>query len=77
MDDAIALIQWPAFLASVIAAWLVGSNGKSRRNIGFWVFLTSNVLWVIWGVHTQAWALIALQVCLAALNVRGLFKTEQ
>ena len=77
MNDALSLIQWPAFLASVIAAWLVGSNGKARRNIGFWVFLTSNVLWVIWGVHTQAWALIALQVCLAALNVRGLFKTEQ
>jgi hypothetical protein len=32
---------------------------------------------VVWGVPTQAWALIALQVCLAALNVRGLFKTEE
>jgi hypothetical protein len=40
------------------------------------VFLPSNVLWVAWGFHTQAWALIALQVGLAALNVRGLFKTE-
>ncbi|WP_454909072.1 hypothetical protein [Variovorax gossypii] len=30
-----------------------------------------------WGVHTDAWGLIALQVGLAALNVRGLFKTEE
>lgn len=75
--DLLFLIQWPAFAASVAAAWLVGSNAKGRRNLGFWVFLASNVLWVVWGVHTQAWALIALQVCLAALNVRGLFKTEQ
>lgn len=69
-------IQWPAFAASVIAAWLVASNTKGRRNFGFWVFLGSNVLWVIWGIHTNALALIALQVCLAVLNIRGLFKTE-
>ena len=72
-----SFIQWPAFAASVTAAWLVASNAKGRRNVGFWVFLASNVLWVVWGVHTQAWALIALQVCLAALNVRGLFKTDE
>lgn len=70
------LIQWPAFAASVAAAWLVASNAQGRRNIGFWIFLASNVLWIVWGAHTSAYALIALQVCLAALNVRGLFKTE-
>jgi 2-keto-4-pentenoate hydratase len=75
--EILSFIQWPAFAASVTAAWLVASNAKGRRNVGFWVFLASNVLWVVWGVHTQAWALIALQVCLAALNVRGLFKTEE
>ncbi len=70
------LVQWPAFAASVAAAWLVASNAQRRRNIGFWIFLLSNVLWIVWGVHTSAYALIALQICLAALNVRGLFKTE-
>jgi sugar phosphate permease len=76
MHDLLSLIQWPAFAASLVAAWLVASTTKGRRNAGFWIFLLSNVLWVAWGVHTSAWALIALQVCLAALNVRGLFKTE-
>lgn len=76
MQDLLSLIQWPAFAASVAAAWLVASREKSRRNLGFWIFLGSNVLWVAWGLHTSAWALIALQVCLAALNIRGLFKTE-
>jgi hypothetical protein len=76
MADYLSLIQWPAFAASVVAAWLVASNSKGRRNTGFWIFLASNILWVAWGVHTRAWALIALQVCLAALNIRGLFKTE-
>ena len=74
--DYLDLLQWPAFAASVAAAYLVGSNAKGRRNAGFWVFLLSNVLWVVWGIHTSAWALLALQFCLAALNVRGLFKTE-
>ena len=71
------LVQWPAFGASLTAAYLVASNNQGRRNAGFWVFLLSNILWVIWGLHTQAWALIALQVGLAVLNVRGLFKTEK
>ena len=69
-------IQWPAFAASVAAAYLVASNSQPRRNAGFWIFLLSNVLWVAWGIESGAWALIALQVCLALLNIRGLFKTE-
>lgn len=71
------LMQWPAMLATVLAAWLVASSSKTRRNVGFWIFLGSNVLWVLWGWHAGAYALIALQVALAALNIRGVFKTEQ
>lgn len=70
------LLQWPAMVATVLAAWLVGSNRKGRRNAGFWVFLGSNVLWGLWGLHDGAYALLALQVALAALNIRGVSKTE-
>ena len=70
------LIQWPAMVASVGAAWLVASQQERRRNWGFWCFLLSNVLWIAWGWHDQAWALIALQVCLAALNIRGVKKNQ-
>ena len=72
----IDLLQWPAMAASLLAAWLVASNHKARRNTGFWVFLASNVLWAVWGWHDGAWALIALQAALAALNIRGVSKTE-
>ena len=74
--DWLGFIQWPAFAASIAAAYLVGSNGKTTRNLGFWVFLLSNGTWTVWGVYTDAWALVALQVCLAVLNMRGLYKTE-
>ena len=69
-------LQWPAMVASVVAAWLVASTHASRRHIGFWVFLASNALWVAWGWHTQAWALVTLQGILAAMNVRGVKKAE-
>lgn len=76
LPDWIDLLQWPAMVASLLAAWLVASNRQQRRNAGFWVFLASNVLWALWGWHDGAWALIALQVALAALNIRGVSKTE-
>ncbi len=70
------LLQWPAMLVTVFAAWLVASQRKRRRNWGFWWFLASNVLWVIWAWHDRAYALIGLQVCLAALNIRGARKND-
>jgi hypothetical protein len=70
------LVQWPAMLATIIAAWLVASQAKRRREFGFWCFLLSNALWIVWGWHDRAYALIALQVALAALNIRGAHKNE-
>ena len=74
--DWIDLTQWPAMAVTVLAAWLVASQSPRRRTIGFWAFLASNVLWVLWGWHDGAYALIALQVALAALNIRGVFKND-
>jgi hypothetical protein len=76
MDTLLNAVQWPAMIATLAAAWLVGSQSKSKRNWGFWCFIVSNVLWAIWGWHDQAYALIALQVGLFALNLRGVKKTE-
>ncbi len=70
------LIQWPAILVTVIASWLVASTDKGRRNAGFWVFLFSNLLWVVWAFNDQAYALIALQLALAAMNICGASKTD-
>lgn len=71
------LLQWPAMAVTVAAAWLVASQKSWKRTAGFWVFLLSNVLWVIWGWHDGAYALIALQVALAATNIRGAHKNAQ
>jgi hypothetical protein len=71
------LIQWPAMVVSVIAAWLIASQNATRREVGFWVFLASNALWVLWGLHDEAWALIGLQVFLAGMNIRGGVKNDR
>jgi hypothetical protein len=70
------LLQWPAMLVTLLATWLVASNAKPRRHIGFWLYIASNVLWASWGLAAQAHALIVLQAGLAFLNIRGMRKTD-
>lgn len=74
--DVINFMQWPAMAVTVAAAWYVASNRKSKRNWGFWLFLISNVLWITWGLYSNAPALVTLQICLAALNIRGAIKAR-
>lgn len=75
--SALDYVQWPAMVATLLAAWLVASKQQSRRDHGFWVFLLSNVLWVIWALPSQAWALVVLQIGLAFSNVRGVLKNRR
>jgi hypothetical protein len=75
--DWINLIQWPAMAVTVLAAWLVASQRKFKCNWGFWLFLLSIVLWIAWGWKDRAYALIVLQLFLAALNIRGAFKNRK
>ena len=74
--DYLDLLQWPAMVITVAAAYFIGSRSPHKRAIGFWCFLVGNVLWVVWGIHDGAWALVGLQFCLAALNIRGVYKNE-
>jgi hypothetical protein len=69
-------VQWPAMVLTILAAWLAASSSRHRRELGFWCFLGSNVLWATWGWHASAWALVVLQVVLAIMNVRGVRNNE-
>jgi hypothetical protein len=74
--DYFDLLQWPAMVVTIAAAWLVASRSSRKRTAGFWCFLLSNVLWAVWGWHSHAYALIVLQVFLAVTNARGVYKNE-
>ncbi len=69
-------LQWPAMFVTVAAAWFVASTARTRRRIGFWLFLLSNLLWVVWGFHSASYALVVLQFALAAMNIRGANKND-
>jgi hypothetical protein len=73
----IDFLQWPAMIITLCAAFLVGARHARRRIFGFYTFILSNALWIIWGVHDGAWALIALQAGLLAMNVRGIWRNEK
>lgn len=66
------MLQWPAMVVTVVASWFVTSRYSSKRWVGFLLFIASNVLWTVWGLHTDATALVVLQLCLAVLNILGL-----
>lgn len=65
-------MQWPALIVTVLASWMVSVRYKDRRKTGFWLFLLSNILWGVWGIYAQAYALIALQICLSVTNIHGI-----
>jgi hypothetical protein len=77
VDTLLDLLQWPAMAVTLAAAFLVGARHAKKRVVGFWTFIVSNALWIVWGVHDDAWALIALQVGLAAMNVRAILRNER
>jgi len=76
MNEFLDALQWPAMIVTLVAAWLVGSQKKRKRSWGFWCFILSNILWSVWGWHDGAYALIALQVGLFVVNLRGVRKNE-
>jgi hypothetical protein len=74
--DYMSLLQWPAMVINILSVWLLTFPSKGRRHAGFLLSLFSNTLWIAWGWHSQAFAVIGLQIALAALNMRGVNKTE-
>jgi hypothetical protein len=76
MDDLIDVLQWPAMAVTLYASYLIGSKRAGRRVYGFVMFIVSNLLWIAWGWHDEAWALITLQVALMCTNIRNIIKNE-
>lgn len=75
MDD-LSLLQWPAMAVNVVSVWLLTSQTKGKRHSGFILSLFSNLLWGIWGLFVEAFAVLVLQIALAALNIKGARKTD-
>ncbi len=77
MEEILAMLEWPAMAISLVAAYLLGSIHATKRIVAFVMLIIGNLMWIGWGWGDEAWALIALNVGLLALNVRGIFKNEE
>ena len=77
MTDLLNVVQWPAMVITLTAAWLVASRSKHNRRFGFWCFIASNICWIIWAWFEHAYALIVMQLGLFAINVRGAKKNQR
>lgn len=76
MEEFFALLEWPAMLISLAAAWWMGSTKAKKRIVAFVLLIVGNLMWIAWGWGEGAWALIALNVGLMGLNVRAIIKNE-
>ncbi|NHZ65139.1 hypothetical protein [Massilia genomosp. 1] len=76
MDAMFALLEWPAMAISLAAAWWMGSTKAGKRIVAFCMLIVGNLMWIAWGWGEAAWALIALNLGLLALNVRAIRKNE-
>jgi hypothetical protein len=76
MDEVLALLEWPAMAITLAAAWWMGSQRATRRILAFSLLIVGNLLWIGWGWGESAWALIALNLGLLGLNVRGIAKND-
>jgi hypothetical protein len=76
-ESLLDLLQWPAMAVTLCAAFLVGARHARKRIVGFYTFCISNIMWIAWGLHDGAWALITLQAGLLAMNVRGIVRNEK
>lgn len=74
--DYMEILQWPAMILTLLGAWMISTDKRSIRHKGFWVFLLSNVLWILWGMHVKAYGVVLMQIGLAIVNYHGLTRTD-
>ena len=60
--------------ATLISAWLVASQTEQKRGWGFWIFIVSNILWIMWSLHDSAYALFVMQI---GLLIFGGYRSER
>jgi hypothetical protein len=76
-DALLDTIQYPAAVLSLAGAWLVADERRSRRHLGFGLWIISNLLWVAWGSSTLAWGLLATYIAYFITSVRGWASTGE
>lgn len=67
-------LSWLALALVIGQLWLFGSK---RYRIGWWLAIGACVAWGIFSIATGAWALLAQQVVITGLSIRGLRNLDE
>ena len=76
LEKFVDFIQWPAMAVILVASWLAASQRAKRRKLAFLGFIVGNLLWIVWGLYVEAYALALLDGILCAMNIRGFMKNR-
>ena len=63
-------IDWLAMFLSLTAIYSIGD----KKRYGFLIFMTGNCLWVTVGILAHSHAMVATNICLFLMHVRGYLK---
>lgn len=71
--QAVSILQWVGCGLAVIGSFLIALRGK-RPDVGFWLYLISNIVWIVYGDLTHAPGLITMQVVFLLTNALGIYR---
>jgi hypothetical protein len=67
------LLEWLGCITGVVGSTMLAANTTASR-WGFAWYLASNVSWIGFGVATQAWGLVTMQLAFTGVSVFGLVR---
>lgn len=70
------VLQWLGAISSMIGALLVASPYAHIRRKGFFIWLVSNQLLIMWALITHAWGIALMQVFFLATSYRGWYNNK-
>lgn len=66
------LLEWLGCFSGLLGAALLAFNNR-HSGYGFVAFLASNLCWIGYGLLTDAWGLVVMQLGFTATSVLGLY----
>ena len=71
ISSILPLIQYPAAALTIVGYWCVGDKLEIIRKTGFVMGLFGNIVWILYGLFPVQYGLIATNVVIFALGIRG------
>jgi small basic protein len=65
------LVQYPAAVFTIVGYYFVGSTHAATRKTGFILGVTSNIIWVVYGLLPIQLGIVITNVAIFVMGMRG------